>query len=1122
MPASSEQHSLGLSGTRAPFRLRSLEVFNWGPFSGLHQAEIDPDGTAIIGMTGSGKTTLIDAFVTLLAETPKYNLASTGGHESDRSLISYVRGVIGSGNNSGEGEHISRKTSTTTGLCATYTDGRETLRCAGILWLEGVSTAYADLKRVWIFSRDPAQSLENWLSLHHDGGLRALKQHLRDQPAIQLYDTANGGKRAYLARLRAFFEVGENAFNLLNRAAGLKQLNSIDDIFRELVLDDRSVFADAVKAADDFTTLADIHAELVLARDQQRSLLPVEQLHHDHLSCIADLELRRRLKRILPVSYALHARRLWQTRVSELRTDLAKAKTRLDAAEAEAAEARLHSENRHARYLQSGGADIDSLRALIGKTGDELARRRRAASDFSAICAGFSLPPPASEAAFASTLEKASALRTPLETEKKQAEDAAFQIGVTVSTHQTELTRLQTEKREIEASPGSNLPGDFQRFRAALAAHLGLAPADLPFVAELVQVKDAESGWRGAIERALGGHRLRILVPHEHTRDALRWINARHNQLHVRLLEADTTAPAGAAAFLSDGFTRKLDLKPHPLREPLKALLASLDLHCVDSTDVLHRTPHALTIEGATSGKSGYFDKQDQRRLDEGWCTGFDNRDRLAEITRRLAAAEKLVRDTGASLAPARAQVAALEKRLQRLAALARTVFADIDVAGSEAELAHHQRKLSDLLAPDSDTARALRDYEDAKASADKLNKAHTAAVSAHTTAANKHEAAEKSAAACAERIGDGLAPDDATLAAEHLPLADSVAAETIDRAERAAAAELDRLLTTLNNRQTKLENDLVRAMEHAKRLDNGPLAESGTELIDLPAYLQRLHLLTQEALPAKLDRFLNYLNNSSDQGVSALLRTVTEEVARIGERIEDLNRSLHDVDFKEGCYLHLDLQPIVHDSLRALEHAQRQLRVAALRTDDQGEGHYLALKNLVQILRDAAEKKHTVGARALLDPRFRVEFQGVEIDRATGREIARFKGSQGGSGGEKEIIASYILTASLSYALSPDGARRPLHATIVLDEAFSKSSRAVARRIVNALGEFGLHPIFVTPNKELRLLRAHTRSVVFVHRKESRATLASIRWTELDERARAAGATVPASEPVNASEASA
>jgi uncharacterized protein YPO0396 len=77
------------------FLLANIDVFNWGPFHGRHRCAIDPRGTAIIGPTGSGKTTIVDALMTLLASFPKYNLASTGGHESDRDLISYIRGVSG-------------------------------------------------------------------------------------------------------------------------------------------------------------------------------------------------------------------------------------------------------------------------------------------------------------------------------------------------------------------------------------------------------------------------------------------------------------------------------------------------------------------------------------------------------------------------------------------------------------------------------------------------------------------------------------------------------------------------------------------------------------------------------------------------------------------------------------------------------------------------------------------------------------------------------------------------------------------------------------------------------------------------------------------------------------------
>ena len=96
--------------------------------------------------------------------------------------------------------------------------------------------------------------------------------------------------------------------------------------------------------------------------------------------------------------------------------------------------------------------------------------------------------------------------------------------------------------------------------------------------------------------------------------------------------------------------------------------------------------------------------------------------------------------------------------------------------------------------------------------------------------------------------------------------------------------------------------------------------------------------------------------------------------------------------------------------------------------------------------------------------------------------------------------MASYILTASLSYALCPPGASNPRYATIVLDEAFSKSSPAAATRIIEALGEFCLHPLFVTPEKELGLLKQHTRSAILVYKKDDRASLASLSWRELEE----------------------
>lgn len=84
--------------------------------------------------------------------------------------------------------------------------------------------------------------------------------------------------------------------------------------------------------------------------------------------------------------------------------------------------------------------------------------------------------------------------------------------------------------------------------------------------------------------------------------------------------------------------------------------------------------------------------------------------------------------------------------------------------------------------------------------------------------------------------------------------------------------------------------------------------------------------------------------------------------------------------------------------------------------------------------------------------------------------------GCTGDSGGEKENMASFVLISSLGYALCPPFRQKPLFGTVVLDEAFSKSSTGVGNAVMIAMKEFGLCPILVTPNKEMRLLRRHTR----------------------------------------------
>ena len=1073
------------------FVLTALDVYNWGPFQRRHNAVIDPCGTAIIGPTGSGKTTLVDAFMTLICAQPKYNLASTGGHESDRDLMSYVRGVSGAGNNSDSIDHISRPDKTITAIQASFDNGDKTVRIAALLWIDSASNALSDLKRAWCFSDNTSYSIDELLEVHQQGGMRALKQLGREVSGLMVSDN----KKTYLAQLRRFFDVGENAFTLLNRAAGLKQINSIDDLFRELVLDDHSAFARAAQVAAEFDDLTSIHSELETARLQQRSLQPIADEYTQLNRYNKELDTVRQLQTILPIWYATYAYELWEQQLQQLSAKLASSEAQCQALNQQIHDAEQRVDTLRDIYMQSGGATIEQLQQQLDTQQQALAQCKVRAQRYQQIASALNFDNTLDAAVLAGNQQQARDVAEQQRLEFEQQQEKTFEWGAISKNHQQQVKELETEIDKITRSR-SNIPSRFLEFQEELAQVLDLNTDDLPFVAELIEVKAEQKDWRGAIERAIGSHRLRLLVPKQWMKQALAWVNNRHNRLHVRLLTVQEHY--AHATFLDNGFTRKLNFKQHPYREAVKQVLASLDKHCVDSAGELEHKAHGLTKQGLISGKQDYFDKQDQRRLDQDWMTGFDNRDRLANLNQELKQANSELKQAQQQMERARSACAQIESGLRLLDEIQQQQFADIDVPGLDRAIALIQQQLNAARDPNSDIAQAEKRWEQAKTELKSLRDEERRIDLQRANYADKVDSANHNKQHAFQRIGNGLTDEQKTLGDKHFK---APSFEQLQEQELSAVQKLQQKAEKINQKISSCHVNLGKYMTNAKKIDTGALNDIDTELEDIPDYLERLRVLTEEALPEKQARFLDYLNQSSDQGVTQLLMNIESEVDKIRFRIDELNQTMRRVDYQPDHYLRLDPRSVTHESLNTLKKAQQHLRYAAT-IDDNGETHYKALQTVVALLRDASERKRTRGAQALLDPRYRLQFSVSVIDRKTAEVIETRSGSQGGSGGEKEIIASYILTASLSYALCPEGSPTPLFGTVVLDEAFSRSSQAVAGRIIAALREFGLHPLFITPNKEIKLLRSHTRSAVLIHKKGVNSSTTSLSWEELEQQA--------------------
>ena len=1069
--------------------LTRLEVFNWGPFCGLHRVEFDPAGCALIGQTGSGKTTLVDAIMTLICAQPRYNLASTGGHESDRDLMSYIRGVTGTGGDD-ETVHTARPGQTTTGISIIMSQGEKCIRLTGLLWLDSSSTSQTDMKRLWLFDQATALGLPDHLSMLKELGVRGLKQQFKDEQGILVSDN----KKTYLAQCRRFFEVGENAFVLLNRAAGLKQLNSIDELFRELVLDNRAAFNRAHEVTAEFDELKGIHNELEVARSQQQSLLPIEKTFAKYQAVEQKLSGLIEIQDLLSRWYAHFAYQLWSQQAGLKQTEIKQLQSAVNLTEAEHSQQQIVVDDYYQRYQQLGGASIENLKHQLEEQQQLLSVLRQNVRDYQQLCRSLELSVDVNHQQLAENQQLTGERLKQLEARLEELEAARDLLTQHTLNAEDESKSLQRQISEVLAAPGSNIPADFLRFQQALADELQLTPEQIPYIGQCVEVQDKD--WQGAIERAIGSHRLRLIVNARDIRKALDWVNQRDNRLHVRLMNAADYQQYKQP--LTDGFCHKLTFKAGEHKQLVENFLASIDRHCVASAEILRDTAFGMTLQGLMSGKRGLFEKQDQRSLNQGWMTGFDNRNRLNELRLQGEKAKQQARDYRQQFETLKAEQKLLSQQQLSLQQLKTLEFSELDVSGAESNLNTLKLRLKELQDPSSDAAKAEQLWEAAKAELHELQNKINAQTVKLQLAQQMLNDANKKALQVKQRINTALTQMQIDLVADSYVIPEYQQLDMLADLERDAMRDSQHKIVTQTGKRNTLEGQLVRYMMKALEKDTGALSEAGSDLEDVPAYLHRLNQLTREDLPNKLDRFLLYLNQSSDQGVTQLLTRIDNEVSIIEERIEELNATLKRVDFQAGRYLQLIPQKVNHDSLQTLIRARKDLRSAELQ-DDQGESHYRALMVLIQLLREAVDRKRTRPAQALLDPRYRLQFSVAVIERETGVVLETRTGSKGGSGGEKEIIASFILTASLSYALCPKNRTSPLFGSVILDEAFSKSSQAVAARIISALREFGLHPLFVTPNKEMRLLREHTSSAVLVHRRHQQSRALSLSWQDID-----------------------
>ncbi|MHB1846456.1 MAG: ATP-binding protein, partial [Deltaproteobacteria bacterium] len=1007
------------SDERSGFRLSRLEVFNWGTFH-QHVWRLSLGGAngLLTGDIGSGKSTLVDALTTLLVPPQRlaYNKAA-GAESRERTLRSYVLGHYKSerGEAGLSARPVSlRDQSAYSVILGVFTNegyGQE-VTLAQLFWTKDPEGPPG---RLYVLSDGPLSVAADFSGFGPEVG--ELKKRLKRQPRTEVFDAFSPYGVAFRRR---FGIENEQALELFHQTVSMKSVGNLTDFVRQHMLEPFEAEERVQALIAHYDDLHRAHEAVLTAKAKIERLLPIVADCERHAELGTTEALLRGCREALTPYFAALKAALLDERLAELLAELDRLAARIAAAEDGRRRQQAERDELKRAIAESGGDRLEWLKVEQARKGEEKEARSGRSRRYDALAHELGLPAAIDSEGFAANRRDAERARGETKDHEARLQNERADLEQDFRALRKRRDELGEEIASLRQRR-SNLPAGMIRLRSELCRALSLPEEALPFVGELLQLREEERDWEGAIERLLHGFGLSLLVRDAEYRRVAEWVD--RTELRGRLVYYRVRTPAGAprAASGPSSLVHKLQVKPDAEHYGwLEAELARrFDYACCDTLDQFRREALALTRAGQLKGSGERHEKDDRNRLGDRsrYVLGWSNEAKLAALEGEARGLEAQLAARGQRLAELQAAQAAASERLGRLGQLeVYEQFRDLDWRPLVVEIEAIERERREIEAT-SDILRSLEArlaaLEAAMRAADEaLQKEHKA----HAVRGNERDEATRQREECLAL----LAPMPQELRERDFPRLDALRAQTFgERAvtlpsaaarERELRDRLQRELDAVQKRLDGLREKVVRAMEAFRKDHSQETAEMDASLGAAPEYAALLGRLQGDDLPRFEGRFKELLNENVIREVASFQSQLQLVRQTIKERIERINQSLRGIDYNPERYVRVETHPTTDAEIRDFQTDLRACTEGTLTGSDEAgysEAKFLEVKRVIERFRgrEGTAELDRRWTRKVTDVRHWFAFSASERWREDDREHEHYTDSGGKSGGQKEKL---------------------------------------------------------------------------------------------------------------------
>lgn len=1092
--------------TSAGFRLHYFEVYNWGTFDAkVYRLNSGGDNSLLTGGNGSGKTTLVDALLTLLVPSDKrfYNQSSGADKKKERDETSYVLGYYGKIQEEGVAAKTqARRTKEDYSVLLAYfenTGTKHKITLAQIRWWSSDGT----LKKLFVLAPTQLDILTHIKPFQEIGEFKKRLKGYIDK--VEFYDSF----KDYSERFCEIFGMrSTKALSLFSQTVGIKVLGNLNEFIRTNMLDDQQVEEDFKKLRQNFDNLLQSHNEIEKNKAQQDLLIKILDFDNKLKESQLKYSILENIKACIPLWYLLE-----ESRLLEVENEIIKLRIQalIDShSKAEKEEASLTNELIGLKAsLQSNEAFvyINQLTDIIKRLSEDQSWKSSRWNAYNKYAQEAGVPDQPNEKAFVQNKVSVSKVLIELNQNLERERNAKAIKQLELENTKKEFSKLEEDLISY-SNRKSQIPPVNTELRDAIADATGIPVTQLPFVGELIRVREEYEDWEEAIEKLLRGFGLHILVPEQHYHKVNEYVNSKNLGKLIVYRRVPAKVNAGLRGEIHPEMVyNKIEIKKDStfsswIEQQLKS---SFNYLCAKSIDEYEQENKAITINGLI--KSGDRNEKDDRPGRTGkkyFILGWNNESKLKAIKNELAGIAKWIKDIESLLFDEKSgldkKIKEQQYKIDRIGKILEFEnYSEIDWASVSKDIAEKSKELERLKRGDKKLKSLQTEIEGKELKISEVKKVVQGAYRDLVTAQGKLD--ENIAVL---RKNDEAFPEDKTeeeikqnmvsyFGTWLIPGTKVALENQLVQFKGKVKEEFDSNNKLLDKAKSGLQKEILNFVQPPVNILQQFPSWKG-DILNLKADIDYVNdfVLYFEKLDKKLpeleERFRKYMDESVIDKFTEFRTDLYNRLEKIEDQIGELNKSLRGIDFNKHPQTFIQLQ---HKDTNDIDVRKFKDELKSWQPDValmqiEGEENirkesFLRIKNILDELNslDAYRKKVT-------DVRNWKEFSAKEFYRENGHQKQYYPDSGSLSGGEKAQFTYTVLGAAIAYqfGISEQGMKAKSFRFIAVDEAFSKLDPEKSHYLMELCEQLHLQLLVVTPLDKIHVAEPYIKSCHYVQNK--------------------------------------